>query len=270
MSHDDWIGRSSRREEEITDRQLAHFRATFGDLLVDHPVPPGFHWCLVPDLAPTRELGRDGHPRPGVFVPELPLPRRMWAGGTLRFHAALRPGARVIRNSTVRDVTFKTGSSGALGFVAVEHLWSVDGELAISESQDLVYREDPKPGDRPRTTVAEPWKATQSIDVRPDPVLLFRFSALTFNGHRIHYDLPYATEVEGYGGLVVHGPMQALVMLNLAARILGRAPAHFHYRGLAPLICGKACSVEAREAGDVLELRVRTQDDVVTMTATAE
>lgn len=270
MSYDEWIGRSSRREEEITERQLAHFRATFGGFLADQPVPPGFHWCLVPDLAPTRELGRDGHPRPGVFVPELPLPRRMWAGGTLCFHAPLRPGARIVRDSTVRDITFKTGSSGALGFVAVEHLWSIDGELAISEMQDLVYREYPRPGDRPRSPAAEPWTVAEFVDFKPDPVLLFRFSALTFNGHRIHYDQPYATDVEGYGGLVVHGPMQALVMVNLAARMLGRLPAQFRYRSLAPLICGHACVVEVRGATCVLELRVRTEGNVVTMAATAE
>lgn len=269
MGHEEWIGRKSRREETITERQLAHFSATFGDLLADAPVPPGFQWCLVPDLAAARDLGRDGHPRPGIFVPALSLPRRMWAGGTLEFLTPLAPGAHVVRDSTIKDIAFKAGASGPLAFVTVEHLWSVDGTLAIREQQDIVYREDPRPGEATRPPAAEPWDAEHTVDFNPDPVLLFRYSALTFNGHRIHYDHPYATGVEGYDGLVVHGPMQALVMANLATRILGRLPARFRYRGLSPFICGRAARIEARRSDTGLDLRVRTDENVATMSATA-
>lgn len=269
MGYEDWIGRTSRREETVTERQLSHFRATFGDLVTDHPVPPGFHWCLVPDLSPAEELGRDGHPRPGIFVPVLPLPRRMWAGGTLEFLAPLIHGAHVTRDSTVKDIAFKTGGSGALAFLTIEHLWVADGTLAIREQQDIVYREDPKPGEKPKPPIIEPWDVERAVDFNPDPVLLFRYSALTFNGHRIHYDHPYATGVEGYEGLVVHGPMQALVMLNLATRVLGRLPVRFRYRGLSPFICGRHAIVEARRGEAGLDLRVRTDDDVATMSATA-
>lgn len=269
MNPQDWIGRTSRREEQITERQLAHFRATFGDLVADLPVPPGFHWCLVPDLARVEELGNDGHPRPGIFVPALPLPRRMWAGGTLELLASLPPGAIVVRDSIVKDIAFKTGASGALAFMTIEHLWSADGTVAICEQQDIVYRDDPNHGEKPKPFAAESWDVEQAVEFNPDPVLLFRYSALTFNGHRIHYDHPYATGIEGYDGLVVHGPMQALVMLNLATRIMGKLPGRFRYRGLSPLICGRPAIIEARRSQAGLDLRVRTDDNIATMSASA-
>ena len=167
-------------------------------------------------------------------------------------------------------ITFKTGASGPLGFVSVSHLWKVGGQTRITERQDLVYREDPKPGATPIPAAAEEWQPDAVWHITPDPVLLFRYSALTFNGHRIHYDLPYATGVEGYGGLVVHGPLQALWMLNLSARMVGRLPAIFRYRGLAPLICGVGVAVEAQRQGDSIALRVRKPDGVVTMQASAD
>lgn len=266
---DSWIGRKSHREDTITTSLVARFRATFGKWLVDLPVPPGLHWCLANDLAPEHDLGRDGHPKPGIFVPALPLPRRMWAGGQLEFLGPIRAGADVARDSIVRDISSKTGGSGQLGFVTVDHLWSADGVPVIREQQDLVYREDPKPGSVAEPATAEPWTVVESLDFEPDPVLLFRYSAITFNGHRIHYDHPYATGIEGYDGLVVHGPLQAIVMLNLATRIFDRLPMLFRYRGVWPLICGRACLVEARSAETGLDLRVRTLDGVVTMTGSA-
>jgi 3-methylfumaryl-CoA hydratase len=266
----DWIGRSSQRTETICDRQLALFRATLAGFLAPGDVPPGFHWTLVPDLAEPDGLGRDGHPRPGIFLPALPLPRRMWAGGQLDFHAPLAPGETVTRNSTITDIKFKSGASGQLGFVTVNHDWSVGDMLRISERQDIVYREDPGPQTaRAVPEPAEPWTTIRSLSITPDPVLLFRYSALTFNGHRIHYDQPYATAVEGYDGLVVHGPLQALLMLNLATTILGRSPASFRYRGLSPLIAGQPARIEAREEPDGLALRVRIENGAATMSATA-
>ncbi|MSU90963.1 hypothetical protein GE300_15320 [Rhodobacteraceae bacterium 2CG4] len=269
--HEDWIGRSASRDDLVSARLVAQYRTTLGALCGPGEVPAGFHWCLAPDIFPAGELGRDGHPRPGLVVPELPLPRRMWAGGEISFHAPFAVGETVTRTSTVRDITFKTGRSGRLGFVAVDHDYAAGGAARLTERHDIVYREDPTPGQA--TATPEPgadWTPLRAWTVTPDPTLLFRYSAVTFNGHRIHYDQPYATAVEGYDGLVVHGPLQSSWMQNLAAEILGALPARFRYRGLSPLVAGQAVTVEARETGDGLELRVcRDADGVVTMQASA-
>jgi 3-methylfumaryl-CoA hydratase len=265
----DWIGRRFLREERITPRALAGFRATFAGTLGPGAVPPGLHWTLVPDLADPSDLGRDGHPRTGLFLPALPLPRRMWAGGEMEFLSDFTPDDHVMRESTVADVSVKSGSTGQLGFVTLHHDWLAGGTPRLRERQDIVYREPPKPGTPAPPPQAEPWQADAVWTVLPDPVLLLRYSALTFNAHRIHYDLPYATGVEGYAGLVVHGPLQAIWMLNLAATMLGRNPARFRYRGLSPLICGGSVRVEARADGETIALRVLTEDGVSTMQATA-
>ncbi|WP_306029522.1 MaoC family dehydratase N-terminal domain-containing protein [Stappia sp. MMSF_3263] len=268
--YSDWIGRERRVTEEIGERLLTQYRATLAGMLGPGEVPAGFHWCLAPDVVEPAELGRDGHPRTGIFLPALPLPRRMWAGGALEYRAPLMPGDTVTRISTIRDVTFKQGRSGPLGFVTVDHVYEAGGEAKIVERHDIVYREDPKPGSAVAAKPAEDWSPLASWKIAPTPTLLFRYSALTFNGHRIHYDHPYATGVEGYDGLVVHGPLQSIWMQNLAASILGRLPESFSYRGLSPLTCDRPVSVEAREAeGGGLELRVRRDEDgVVTMQAT--
>ena len=264
----DWAGRQVTAQEAISDRQLGHFKTVLAGTLAPLAVPPGFHWTLMPDVALPEQLGRDGHARQGIFVPELGLPRRMWAGGELRFVGPdLTPGDLVTRESTYDAPTYKTGSSGALAFLVAHHRILSGGTLRIEERQDIVYREDAKPG-APTPTPAADWPEATAWSITPDPVLLFRYSALTFNSHRIHYDQPYATGVEGYGGLVVHGPLQATWMLNLATTILGRLPVIFAYRGLSPLICGTPVRVEARAAATGLDLRVRRADGVVTMQAT--
>lgn len=278
----DWIGRTLLRSETVTPRMVEHFRVTLAGTRADEAaasgardafeVPPGFHWCLAPDAVEPRDFGRDGHPRTGLFLPALPLPRRMWAGGEVVWHGGLATGETVTRRSTIRDVTFKQGRSGPLGFVTLDHVYTVGEEVRIRDRQDIVYREDPRPGDAtaPAPPPGEPWRALRSWSLTPTPTLLFRYSALTFNGHRIHYDHPYATGVEGYDGLVVHGPLQATWMQNLAAAVLGRLPASFAYRGLAPLTCDRPVTVEAREDADGIELRVRRDEDgVVTMQARA-
>jgi 3-methylfumaryl-CoA hydratase len=266
-----WIGRSFTRQEPITDRLIDHFRVTLAGTLAEAPVPVGLHWCLVPDAVTPDLLGRDCHPKPGLFLPALPLPRRMWAGGEVVFHTPFAPGDMVARETTVEDVRFKEGRSGRLGFVTLRHAYRVAGALRLDERQDIVYREDPKPGAAVTPPRAEDWPGATAWQITPDPTLLFRFSALTFNGHRIHYDHPYATRVEGYAGLVVHGPMQAVWMMNLATHLAGRLPARFTYRGLNPLICGAAVVIEARETEGSLDLRVRRgADGVATMAARAE
>lgn len=267
----DWIGRRTTRTEAVTDRMIAQFRATLGPWLAEAEVPLGLHWCLCPDALTADRLGRDGHPKTGIYLPALPLPRRMWAGGSLIFHSAFQPGETVTRTSGVERIDFKDGRTGPLGFVAVRHDYSIGGRLILEEIHDIVYRHDPAPGDVPAEPPAAPdlGPPLDAMELTPDPVLLFRFSALTFNGHRIHYDQPYATGVEGYDGLVVHGPMQAVLMLNLAARVLDRCPARFAYRGTAPLTAGKPVAVEAHEGAGGLALRVRIVGGPVTMTATA-
>ena len=270
--YSDWIGRSITREDVVAPRLLAEYRATLDGSLAQLEVPPGVEFCLAPDICAPKLLGRDGHPHTGLFLPDLPLPRRMWAGGQINRIAPLDPGDTVTRTSTIEDVTFKTGRSGQLGFVTVRHIYAVCGEARINERQDIVYRADPAPdAPAPNVPLAEPWPDADGWDITTGPTLLFRYSALTFNGHRIHYDAPYAREVEGYGGLVVHGPLQAIWMQNLAATLFGAAPARFDYRGLTPLICGDAVRVEARMTPDGADLRVRrTCDNAVTMQASAQ
>jgi 3-methylfumaryl-CoA hydratase len=267
-----WLGRQISRADTISPRLIGQFRATLAGSLVPAEVPLGLFWALCPDALPPDDLGRDGHPQPGLILPRLPLPRRMWAAGEVLFASAFHEGDQVQRDSTVEAITFKTGSTGPLGFVSVRHDYGVAGRCVVSERQDLVYREDPTPG-APQPTyppAAELGPLLAGINLRPDPVLLFRYSALTFNGHRIHYDRSYATGVEGYDDLVVHGPMQATWMLNLAAQVLGACPSRFTYRGVSPLTCGQHVHIEAHQARDGgIAVRVRREQGPVTMSGIA-
>ncbi len=266
-----WIGRRISRTDLVTLRLVEQFRAMLAGSLAPAEVPLGLFWTLCPDALPPVDLGRDGHPQLGLILPRLPLPRRMWAGGEMLFSGAMREGCLVQRDSTVEAITFKTGSTGPLGFVSVRHDYGVAGAVLVSERQDLVYREDPVPGAVPLVYPPAPdlGPAVDTIHLTPDPVLLFRYSALTYNGHRIHYDREYARDVEGYGDLVVHGPMQATLMLNLAARVLGTCPSRFTYRGVSPLTCGQPVLIEAHHGEGRLDLRVRSVGGPVTMTGAA-
>ncbi len=268
---EEWIGRGTTRQDGVSDRLIAQFRATLPDHLAPAPVPLGLFWALAPDALTRDHLGRDGHPRQGIFLPEMPLPRRMWAGGEISFHGDLAPGDTVTKHSRIASITPKHGTTGDLIFVSIRHDYAVGGKTVISERQDLVYRADPSGAEPapayPPAPDAGPALVSRALE--SDAVLLFRFSALTFNGHRIHYDADYARQVEGYGGLVVHGPLQALVLLNLAASVLGRTPARFAYRGLSPLIAGEPAVAEARQGETGVVLRVVKSGGPVTMTATA-
>jgi 3-methylfumaryl-CoA hydratase len=269
---DDWIGRRFTRSEVLTPRLIAEFRATLAGLIEDRPVPLGIFWALNPEIAPPADLGRDGHPRTGLFIPALPLPRRMWAGGELRFKGAIAEGQTVTRDSTVESIALKDGASGKLGFVTLRNRMLADGDTVIEERQDIVYRPDHVPGAPPAAPPAAPdlGAPLDSVAFTSSPTLLFRYSALTFNGHRIHYDPEYARGTEGYAGLVVHGPMQAIILMNLAAKVLGQTPGVFAYRGVAPHICGQAALAEAHRGSDGgLALRIRIDGGPVTMTATA-
>jgi 3-methylfumaryl-CoA hydratase len=242
-----WIGRATEVEDDVTQRLADGYRATFEPHLA--PVgageaPLGCHWCLAPAIAPMAELGPDGHPAKGLLLPPVPLPRRMWAGGEVETFAPLRIGDRVVRKTTITDIAPKQGRSGPLCFVTLHNELSTARGLMIRERHDIVYREAAAPDAKPAAGVPPPERrATHSWSVDPTPVMLFRYSALTFNGHRIHYDHPYATGVEGYSGLVVHGPLQATLLFNLAAVIGGGAPSRFSYRALAPLIGNQTFNV---------------------------
>ena len=269
--HADWIGRGTVRRDRLSDRLIGQFRATLPDLLCDDPVPPGLFWTLAPDALPPGDLGRDGHARLGIALPALPLPRRMWAGGEVRFIHPLQPGDAVEKDSRIEAITPKEGTTGALIFIAVRHEYRVEGRSCISERQDLVYRADPLPGQAGPHYPDAPdlGSPVAAMPLLSDPVRLSRFSALTFNGHRIHYDADYARQVEGYGGLVVHGPLQAVAMMNLAAKVLGRVPEMFSYRGLSPLIVGEGAEVQAHADGAGLALRVIRPGGPVTMAGRA-
>ncbi|MGB3274115.1 MAG: MaoC family dehydratase N-terminal domain-containing protein, partial [Xanthobacteraceae bacterium] len=215
--------------------------------------------------------GPDGHPARGGFLPPVPLPRRMWAGGQLEFIDAMRVGDEVTRTSRIGDVTEKQGSTGTLCFVTVEHTLTTPRGVAVRERQDIVYREPPPVGAAavPARSAAAP-TAAHSRRHLADPVLLFRYSALTFNGHRIHYDRDYVTRIEGYPGLVVHGPLQAALLAEFASEHHGgRAPKTFAYRGVQPLFDGAAFSLNANAADGTMELWTADAADTPTMKATA-
>ena len=263
----DWIGRKVVRDDVVTARTLDAFKATLAPhLFADSNL--GIHWCLAPDMVSAEELGADGHPKLGNFLPDVGLPRRMWAGGEIMQIGSFTPGDRVRKTSTITDISFKSGQSGKLCFIAVSHEYTVDGGVVVSERQDIVYRAASTLGAVPPAQPhLEP--GPTSICIAPTSTLLFRYSAMTFNGHRIHYDEAYARNVEGYSGVVVHGPLQATLMLNLAASISGRAPRTFSYRGVSPLILGGRLMVDADVGPNGIELRCLNDAGEVTMKALA-
>jgi 3-methylfumaryl-CoA hydratase len=253
-----WIGRTRELSDLVTPRLLAEFRATFTPYLASRPdgiAPPALHWCLAPETPPADALGADGHAAKGGFLPPVPLPRRMWAGGEIEILADLREGDRVTRTETVRDVAFKTGRSGTLCFVTVDHVVATGRGFALRERQDIVYREaaGAQTGTHAEPERDDPAAYRAVWEVAATPTLLFRYSAMTFNGHRFHYDQPYATQVEGYADLVVHGPMQATLLMNLAATLLGQVPRTFSYRGVSPMTANQTFRVCGRRTVDGFE-----------------
>ena len=251
-----WIGRNAEADDLVTPRLVAEYRATFAPRLFERregEAPLGLHWCLSPPIAPMADLGPDGHPTTGGFLPPVPLPRRMWAGGEIETHGALRVGDDVTRTSTIGGVTAKQGRSGPLCFVAVRHGYATPRGLAVTERHDIVYRAADPGSASPRSAPSDPARPRQADlrwTIETSPVLLFRYSAMTFNGHRIHYDQPYVTGVEVYPGLVVHGPIQATLCFNIAAELLGTVPRRFHYRNLSPLTAGDAFTVAGAKHAD--------------------
>ena len=275
-----WIGREQRREDRIEFGAYARWLTTLDrDEPIDGHVPQGYHWCLALPDTPTANLGEDGHPlrdsSPHSFLPPVPQPRRMWASSKVEFLTPIRVGAPIERRSTVASVTAKTGASGPLVFVDIAHETHADNELAVRELQSLVYRDPPPAGlppapPTPGRDAFDPvgWDAHRALV--PGEPLLFRFSALTFNSHRIHYDAPYATGVEGYRGLVVHGPLTATLLLDLARRELGdNVLKSFSFRGVSPAIAGEMLHLVLRNKNARFELGAFASDRREVMRASA-
>lgn len=249
-----WIGRSETLGDLIHASPANALAATLGREGEWHGgalLPPLWHWLYFWAPAPAAAIGPDGHPARGSFLPPVTLPRRMWAGGRLSFDAPLAIGTQAERTSRIADVKARQGASGSLVFVTVEHIISSDARRSIVEEHDIVYREAPHAGAPALTPKPAPDDAHWSREVQPDPVLLFRYSALTFNGHRIHYDRSYVTEVEGYPGLVVHGPLIATLLMDLLQQELpDRAPTRFAFRAISPLFDVESFSLHGRLADD--------------------
>ena len=271
-----WVGRSETRSDLVTAAPLAGLAATL-DRVDPLPaegiaVPPLWHWLYFLPQATAHEIGDDGHPRRGGFLPPVALPRRMWAGGRLVFERPLRVGERVERESRIVSVNGKQGRSGTLVFVTVQHRYQAGGALALTEEHDIVYRAAPQPGAAPAAPQPAPADAAFQRDIVPDPVLLFRYSALTFNGHRIHYDRPYATGIEGYPGLIVHGPLIATLLLDLLRRNRPEATVRrFEFKAMRPVFDIHRFSVCGRPAGaGAFELWARDHEGALAMQARAE
>ncbi|MCK0129578.1 MaoC family dehydratase N-terminal domain-containing protein [Erythrobacter sp. F6033] len=265
MSFDAWIGGAQQSSDNLDEAQATRWLATFNLAKPDPAImPQGIHFALCTPDAPTEALGEDGHPArddsSGSFLPPFPMPRRMWASSAMEFRAPIAIGATVTRTSRVASITEKDGSSGKLAFVNVDHETHANGTLSVRETQTLVYR-DAAPADAP---LLPPEQGEERFDpsgwdvhraLTPDPRLLFRYSSLTFNSHRIHYDAPYARDVERYRGLVVHGPLTASLLLQLAARKLGEnALRTFEFRGVSPAIAGEPLHLVMRASEDGFEL----------------
>jgi 3-methylfumaryl-CoA hydratase len=272
-----WIGGSETHADVVTVVPARAFAA-----LLDHPesysmgmaLPAPAHWLYFLPTARQSELGTDGHPQRGGFLPPITLPRRMWAGSRIQFHRALRIGDLITRTSRIADVSAKQGRSGSLAFVRVQHEISTHEGLAISEEQDIVYRDMPQAGEASPPRKPAPDDHHWQREIKPDPALLLRYSALTFNAHRIHYDRDYAMKIERYPGLVVHGPLVATLLLDLLYRCVPAATVRqFSFRAVAPLfdidafyVCG---AVDARSP-QTIKLWAKDASGMLAMEAEAQ
>ncbi len=268
-----WVGR-----EQVAEQTLEPFAAAAMSGLLDRAAAPAvgdvlplpWHWLYFLETPARAAIGDDGHPQRGGFLPPVPLPRRMWAAGSLQCDAPMRIGVPARKRSTVRSVDLKEGRSGPLVFVAVDHALEQDGRVCIREVQNIVYREAPTataplpPGDHAKKS------AQWSASLRPDPALLFRFSALTYNGHRIHYDRDYAVREEFYPALVVHGPLLATALLNLLEHGRPGVPVRsFTFRAARPSFDTDTLQLCAAADGDAVDLWTQDAHGNVGMTARA-
>ncbi|MFM2100815.1 MAG: mesaconyl-C(4)-CoA hydratase [Pseudomonadota bacterium] len=268
---DAWVGKSQTQDDLLTPAMLNRFRATIDSDETGIIAPQAIHFALCLPEAATASLDIDGHPKRGGFLPPVPLPRRMWASSALEFHAPIQLGDAIKRVSTIATIEEKTGGSGTLVFVNVDHQTHAGGQLAVNERQTLVYRAAstaPPAQIGTGTPTFESWQWHRAIT--PSEALLFRFSAITFNTHRIHYDRPYAEAEEGYRGLVVHGPLTATLLLDLAARELGyNRLKSFAFRGVSPAICGEVLHLVGKVDDEKITLAALGSDGRDVMTAVA-
>jgi len=249
-----WVGRKESVEDEITAWPTKAMTATLdrSDPVParGEPIPLGWHWYYFLEAMPASQLAHDGHAKRGGFLPPVPLPRRMWAGGRFEFRRPLRMGESARRDSEILSVEPKRGKSGDLVFVTVRHTIIGSGDVTAIEDHDIVYREAAKPGEQQPAGKPTSERPAWSRSLIGDPVLLFRYSALIFNAHRIHYDLPYVTAEEHYAGLIVHGPLQATLLLDLCRRHSARPVRSFDYRATYPLIHTETFTVNGRPSAD--------------------
>jgi 3-methylfumaryl-CoA hydratase len=271
-----WIGKTTAADDIVTLAPARALAATLErEVMLEHghALPPPWHWLYHLTMSPMGDVGPDGHPKRGGFLPPVPLPRRMWAGSRMEFYLPLHIGDAIHRVSSIVDVTLKEGRSGPLVFVKIRHEILGPAGPALIDEHDIVYRDMPRAGETPPPPTRAPAEHDWMREIRPDPVLLFRYSALTYNSHRIHYDHPYVTGVEGYPGLIVHGPLLATLLLDLLLRNLPRANVlRFSFRALRPVfdtapffVCGGPA-----DDGKTVLLWAKDGDDNLCMNATAQ
>ena len=264
-----WTAQTRRCSDQVASRLISQFNIMLdGQLFRNVPTPLGIHWCLGPELQPNTNLGVDGHVKLGSLLPPIPYPRRMWAGGELVISELFQVNDNVQKTSVLTDIQRKKGASGQLYFLTLSHEFFVKDKKMLSETQRLVFKEQKnnnmlqKDDDSKKIEVEKlPDLAMNKAVYNTDPILLFRYSAVTFNGHRIHYDLDHAKIAEGQPGLVVHGPLQATWLLNLAASHLGEVPKRFIYKNLSPLISGETAYLWIAESKKMKSLIVYCCDE---------
>lgn len=259
-----WVGREERAVDVITPVLIEKFQATLGGSSM------GLHWCLAPSVVPMGEVGHDGHPKKGGFLPPVPLKYRMWAAGETTFCTPFPDEGEVERLSVVKDITMKQGRTGPLVFVNVVHSYSACGVERLKEKQTIVYKQTAAAAP---SQPGGPFHADFERTMQTNSVLLFRYSALTFNGHRIHYDAPYARDVEGYEGPVVHGPLIATCLMQTAADEAERRSMileRFTFRGVSPAISDQPLCLLGRIDENALILEARDGQDRVKMKAEAQ
>ncbi len=273
QSYEAWVGRTEESIDRITGTPIRLMRAILDadepEALPSH-LPPLWHWLYFLSGERQSNMGHDGHPRRGGFLPPVTLPRRMWAGGRLWFQRPLTVGESIRRESRIQSVQVKSGRSGQLVFVTVRHEIGDDRGIALSEEHDIVYREAPVPGAHAPQPADAPIDEQFGRTITPDPVLLMRYSALTFNGHRIHYDRSYAVEEEGYPGLVVHGPLIATLLMDALRRAHpDKTVRRFEFKAVSPLFDTAPFSVNGKLMGGVADLWARGPQGQLAMRASA-
>ena len=270
--YSNWIGKTQEKNDKLLPfpaqfmENTLNRDATFTE---GKELPPLWHWLYFLESEKLSNLGRDGHPKKGGFLPPVTLPRRMWAGGRFWFKQPLLLGIDSLKKSIILSVKEKNGSSGQLCFVTVKHEYFQNETLCLIEEHDIVYREDPKENDKLIDGFIAPTDWDIYEEITPSSTLLFRYSALTFNGHRIHYDNEYAINTEGYNGLVFHGPLIATLLIDLSMRLSQKTPSYFEFRGVSPISGPNTFSIASKKHGNELMLSAIKKDGTLSMKAKA-